>query len=100
MKVQRDLTEVIELLHQQLPALAEQYRVRSLGVFGSYVRHEQRSDSDVDVLVTFDEPPSLLQFIELEQKLTDALGIKVDLVMRDGLKPTIGQRILSEVVSV
>ena len=100
MKVQRDLTELIELLHQQLPALAEQYRVRSLGVFGSYVRHEQRSDSDVDVLVTFDEPPSLLQFIELEQKLTDALGVKVDLVMRDGLKPTIGQRILSEVVSV
>jgi predicted nucleotidyltransferase len=100
MKAQRDLTELIELLHQQLPALAEQYRVRSLGVFGSYVRHEQRSDSDVDVLVTFDEPPSLLQFIELEQKLTDALGVKVDLVMRDGLKPTIGQRILSEVVSV
>lgn len=82
------------------PNLSERYRVRSLGVFGSYVRQEQHLDSDVDVLITFDEPPSLLQLIELENELTDALGIKVDLVMRDALKPTIGRRILREVVLV
>ena len=94
------LTTIIEQLRQQLPTLTTRYRVQTLGVFGSYVRQEQQPGSDIDVLVTFEEPPSLLQFIELENELTDRLGIKVDLVMRDALKPTIGRRILNEVVPV
>ena len=94
------LPTIIEQLRQQLPALMERYRVQSLGVFGSYVRQQQHAGSDVDVLVSFAEPPSLLQFIELEHELTDTLGLKVDLVMRDALKPTIGQHILREVVAV
>lgn len=69
-------------------------------MFGSYVRQQQHVGSDVDLLVTFVEPPSLIQFIELENELSDRLGIKVDLVMRDALKPAIGQRILNEVVLV
>ena len=87
-------------LHEQLPLLTERYHVQSLGVFGSYVRDEQRTDSDVDVLVTFDTLPSLLKFIELENYLSDVLGVHVDLVMKDALKPNIGKQILSEVVIV
>jgi predicted nucleotidyltransferase len=82
------------------PWLAEQYQVKSLGVFGSYVRQEQGAGSDLDLLVTFHEPPSLLKFIEVENYLTDLLGVKVDLVMKSVLKPRIGERILSEVVPV
>lgn len=96
----KKLNNIIELLHQRLPLLAEKYRVKSLGVFGSYVRHQERPDSDVDLLVNFDETPSLLKFIELENHLTDLLGIKVDLVMQDALKPNIGKRIISEVIPV
>ncbi len=70
------------------------------GVFGSYVRHEQRPDSDLDVLVTFREAPSLLKFIELENYLSGVLGVKIDLVMEDALKPHIGQHILNEAVAV
>jgi hypothetical protein len=90
----------MDQLREQLPLLSERYHVQSLGVFGSYVRDEQRTDSDVDVLVTFDTPPSLLKFIELENYLSDVLGVHVDLVMKDALKPRIGERILSEVVLV
>ena len=72
------LTHIITLLRQALPFLAEQYRVKSVGVFGSYVRHSQRADSDLDLLVTFLEPPSLLKFIELENYLSDFVGVKVD----------------------
>ncbi len=100
MERRNDLTRIIELLRQQMPRLAEQYHVRSLGVFGSYVRHQQQRGSDLDVLVTFDEPPSLLQFIQLEHDLTDTVGVKVDLVMRDALKARIGQHILREAVAV
>ncbi len=64
----------------------------------SYVREEQGPGSDLDVLVTFREAPSLLKFIELEDYLTKALGVKVDLVVKDALKKRIGDRILAEVV--
>lgn len=95
-----DISQLVKKLHQQLPLLTERYRVESLGLFGSYVRHEQRPDSDLDILVTFYEAPGLLKFIELENYLRDTTGLKVDLVMKDALKPRIGERILNEVVPV
>jgi len=95
-----DVDAITGMLRQHLPSLAENYHVTSLGVFGSYVRRQQSPQSDLDVLVVFDQQPSLLKFIELENYLTDLLGIKVDLVMRDALKPAIGKQILSEVVQV
>ena len=95
-----ELIQLVARLRQQLPLLTQQYEVKSLGLFGSYVRHEQRTGSDVDVLVTFYESPSLLKFIELEDHLTDTLGVKVDLVMPDTLKPDIKERIASEVISI
>jgi len=94
------LSNIKKKLHEQLPLLSERYQVKSLGVFGSYVRHEQSTGSDLDLLVAFNETPSLLKFIELENYLADLLGIKVDLVMQDALKPRIGERILREVVPV
>lgn len=100
MQRQIDLTRVKEELHRQLPVLAERYQVTSLRVFGSYVRHEQRPDSDLDLLVTFREPPGLLKFIELENYISDLLGIKVDLVMEDALRPGIAERILTEAVAL
>lgn len=95
-----DLDRFLLQLRQHLPELEERFHVRSLGVFGSYVRHEESPESDLDLLVTFEEPPGLMGFLELEHHLSDLLGIKVDLVMKDALKPRIGERILSEVVPV
>jgi predicted nucleotidyltransferase len=94
------LEKILEILHQQIPLLAERYSVEKLEVFGSYVRDEQRSDSDLDILVTYGEVPTLLGFIELENYLSDMLGVKVDLVMKDSLKPKIGERILREAIPV
>lgn len=87
-------------LRDELPSLAARYRVASLGLFGSYVRGTHRPDSDLDVLVAFDEVPSLLRLIELEQHLSDLLGVRVDLVLHDSLKPRIGAGVLREVVPV
>jgi uncharacterized protein len=80
--------------------LKEKYKVREIGIFGSYVRAEQKKKSDVDVLVTFYETIDLFSFVELENYLSDILGIKVDLVMKDGIKPRLKERILSEAVYV
>src|SRR6185436_20272915 len=100
MNGQSTLESLQENLRRQLPDLAERYHIRSLGIFGSVVRGEDRPDSDLDLLVSFDTTPSLLTFLALERTLGDRLGRKVDLVMRDALKPQIGQRVLAEVVAV
>ena len=94
------LEKILEILRGQIPLLAERYSVETLEVFGSYVRAEQQKDSDLDVLVTFREVPSLLTFIAIENYLSDVLGVKVDLVMKDSLKPKIGGQILREAIPV
>jgi predicted nucleotidyltransferase len=94
------LSGILKVLQQEFPQLAQEYGLASLGVFGSYVRAEQRPDSDVDLLATFVEPPGLLKFVELENRLSDLLGVKADLVMKDALKRRRGRRILEEVVPI
>ncbi len=94
----KDVKEIILILREELPHLRERYGVSTLGIFGSYPRGEQRSRSDLDVLVEFDERPlTLLEFVRLENYLTDRIGVKVDLVEKSTLKPAIGRRILEEV---
>jgi predicted nucleotidyltransferase len=90
----------MEVLRQHLPELMEKYSVSYIGIFGSYIRGEQNKDSDLDILVQFDKTPGLLKYIELENYLSDLLGVKVDLVMKSALKPNIGKRILNEVVAL
>jgi predicted nucleotidyltransferase len=95
------LDDVLRILRAHLPELREDYGVCTLGVFGSYVRGEQRPQSDLDLLVEFDARPlTLIQVISLEQHLSDLLGVKVELVEKKILKPAIGRHILQEVVPV
>ena len=97
---QDDLVRLREILRQHLPLLEERYGVGSLGLFGSYVRREAGPASDLDVLVRFHRTPGLIRFVELENYLSDLLGIPVDLVMADALKPNVARRVLAEVEPV
>jgi len=91
---------------QESPAAAQagalrKWKVRSLGIFGSYVRGEARKSSDLDLLVEIDDPKmGLLRFIALENYLSDLLGVKVDLVEKQALKPAIGRHVTEEVESI
>lgn len=95
-----EINRLKEALKNQLPYLIQQYKVKSLGLFGSYVRGEGKKGSDLDILVEFDETPGLFTFIRLENELSNFLDVKVDLVMKKTLKPVIGKHILHEVVYV
>ncbi|WP_035799083.1 nucleotidyltransferase family protein [Crocosphaera chwakensis] len=89
-------------LQAQKADLKQQYHVKELGIFGSYVRGEAKPNSDLDLLIEF-EPEyrfGLLTFCHLENYLSELLGINVDLVIKDSLKPKIGQQILSEVIYI
>jgi len=92
--------DLIAILRKNILNLKKEYRIKSIGIFGSYVHSEQQNKSDLDILVEFTETPSLIGFIKLEQHLSNILGIKVDLVMKDALKPLIGKRILEEVITI
>ena len=96
----KSLDEIRALLREEMPRLRQEYAVRSLEVFGSFVRGEASESSDLDLLVEFDDAPTLFGFIRLEDSLSQLLSVKVDLVMKKGLKPALGERILSEAVAI
>ena len=96
----KKIDRIIMELRENKSVLEEKYKVKTLGVFGSYVREEQTEGSDLDILVEFQEPVGLFKFMELEEFLWKNTGIKVDLVSRKALKPRIGKHILEEVISI
>ncbi len=98
----KTLDEIKHILSSHKQELSKKYSIKSIGVFGSYVRGAQKKQSDVDLLVEFEESSnlSLLDFVRLENYLSDLLGVKVDLVEKSALKPRIGKHVLQEVVNI
>jgi hypothetical protein len=96
----KDVETYRRKLHEMLPELEEEYNVSYIGIFGSYVRGEHTPKSDLDVLVEFSRTPTIFRFVHLENYLSDSLGVKVDLVMKNALKPNIGKYILREVEAI
>ena len=94
----KDLKEIKKIMEVHKKELEEKYQVKSIGIFGSVVRGEQKKTSDVDILVDFHEVPDLLEFVALERRLEEILGIKVDLVRKQIIRHELQDRILSEVV--
>ena len=81
----KSLETIKSVLSAHKEELLLRFRVKEVGVFGSYVRGEQKKDSDLDVLVVFEEPVSLLKVVGLENYLSDLLGDKVDVVPKKDL---------------
>ncbi len=100
MSVMKDLEEIKEIISSHLSEIKEKFGVKQLGIFGSYVRGEETSESDIDILVEFEHAVDFFVFLELEEYLQKLIGVKVDLIMKKALKPEIGKRILNEVIYV
>ena len=81
------LQEIIQILKEHQEELRETYKVKHLKVFGSYAKGEQTEDSDLDLIVSFEETPTLLMFIGLKEYLEGITGVEVDLVTEDGISP-------------
>ncbi|MBS1256539.1 MAG: hypothetical protein MAG581_02362 [Deltaproteobacteria bacterium] len=92
------LDEIKQNLINQKPILKDNYKINLLGIFGSYVRGEQNQGSDLDILVDYEDTPSLITLIQIENELGELLGVKVDLVTFKGIKPQLKDIILDEVV--
>jgi hypothetical protein len=92
--------DILAILRSALPELRRQWPIARLAIFGSVVRDEATTASDLDVLVEFDRPVALSAFLALEARLSELAGRPVDLVSRPALKPFIGVRVLEEAVPV
>ena len=95
-----NINEIKRRLRKLKLFLKRQYGVREMGLFGSYVRGDQEKLSDIDIMVEYHKVPSLLKFLELENYLTDTLGIKVDLVRKEAIRTELKKTILTEVVII
>ncbi len=78
----------------------EEYGVKSLSVFGSVARGDEKETSDVDILVSFNQPLGLFAFLELRDHLEEILDTQVDLVTEQALHPRLRNRILKESIHV
>jgi predicted nucleotidyltransferase len=94
------IDEIRRLILAHQDELHRRYKARVVGIFGSYVRGEERPDSDLDVLAVFDSNASLLDLGGAQVMLSDLLGMKVDLIPREDIRPELRTRIESEAVPV
>lgn len=82
------------------PALSRRFKVKRIGLFGSYVKGQARQSSDIDILVEFSKTIDLLDFVALEKYLAEQTGAKIDLVSIKALRPEFRSTILNEVVYI
>jgi len=91
---------LVERLRELLPELREQYHVVDLAVFGSRIRADATSESDLDLLVDFDSEASLFDLVGMELDLQERLGMKVDVLTRASIKARVRERIFESAVPV
>jgi predicted nucleotidyltransferase len=98
--MKKTLDEIKEIITSHKSQLREIHKITEIGVFGSYVRGEQNMKSDVDILVTFGEPVSLLGLSGAQLYLKKILKMKVDLIPKKNLRPELKDRILNEAIYI
>lgn len=98
--MKKRLAILIEKIEKMKPELISRFHVSQLSLFGSFVRGEETPESDLDVLVSFSIMPSLFEFVDLQIYLSEALDIKIDLVILEDLKPILASGVLDEKIKI
>lgn len=100
MRKMRTIKEIQELLKRCKDEIEKEFKAEIIGIFGSYVRGEEKPESDVDVLVRFKEGATLFDLVGLAEFLEEQIGVKVDVVSERAIKPELKEQILKEVVAI
>ena len=91
--------EIIKTLNIHKDVLRKKYKIKEIKIFGSYVKEEQKESSDIDIIVDFEEFPTFIEFIRIQEELERILGIKVDLLTEESISPFI-KPYIKEVVAI
>jgi hypothetical protein len=97
---QKPLSDILQTLKELKGIVRARFKAELKGVFGSYVRGEQKAGSDLDVLAEFDPGANLIDLIGLSLFLEEKLGCSVDVVPESALRAELRPDILKEAVSV
>ncbi|MFI5402594.1 MAG: nucleotidyltransferase family protein [Planctomycetota bacterium] len=92
--------DILDRIAKHAPDLRERFGVKGLWLFGSAARDQARADSDVDMVVEFAGPPTFDAYMDLKFRLEEILGVRVDLVTRGAIRPTLKERIEKDSVLV
>jgi hypothetical protein len=95
-----NIDSILATLKELKPVISTRYKAKEIGLFGSFVRGEQTANSDIDVLVEFEEGADLFDLIGLGSYLEEALQRKVDIVPKRALRAELRESVLREVVAV
>jgi hypothetical protein len=90
--------EILDRLKNVKNELKIEYKVNSIGLFGSYVSNNQTANSDIDFLIEFDDDADLFHFVGLTRYLEEIFNSKVDVISKPSLKEELKQQILAEVI--
>jgi predicted nucleotidyltransferase len=95
----KKLSEITSLLESHKKVMQEKYNIKTIGIFGSVARGDATDLSDVDILVEFDKPIGL-DFVLLADEIENILGVKIDLVTPNAIKPKMFEYIKQDLIYV
>jgi len=96
----KNVEEIEKIIKREKEELLRRYKIKNIGIFGSYAKNSAKEKSDIDLIVEFEEPVSLLGVIKAENYLTELLGIRVDLVPKEDIRKELKETILKEVIYI
>ncbi len=96
----KSVEEIEEILKSFKNDIKQNYKAELVGIFGSFARGEQKSNSDVDILVKFYKDATLFDYMRLSMFLQEKLGIDVDIVPQDTIREELRERIVKEVIFI
>ena len=95
----KSLNEIVKILNDHKEELRKKYKIREIKIFGSYAKGEQKESSDIDMIVDFEELPTFIEFLRIQEELEKLLGMKVDLLTEESISPFI-RPYIKEVVKI
>jgi len=95
----KTLDEITKTLSEHKDELRKRYQIKEIKIFGSYAKGEQKESSDIDIIVDFEETPTFIEFIKIQEELERLLGVKVDLLTEESISPFI-KPYIKEVVAI
>ena len=98
MKLKETKNKEIDKIKQTIVKTLKKYKIKKAGIFGSYVRGEQKKGSDIDIVIEFND--SLLKLVRIERELKEDLRRNVDLLTYNGIHPLLRKRILNEEIRI
>jgi len=100
MRKQIKIENLIKKIKEHRKELEKEFGIIEIKIFGSYVKNQQTSKSDLDIIVEFKETPGFIKFMKIEEYLSNLLGVKVDLLTKEGISPYIRKYVEKEIISL